>query len=467
MKTATKTILTAMLFLLGLANANAQCTANFFWVQSAPNVINFTSTSTGTSPTTFYWWDFGDGQYDTWSNVAHTFNVPGTYNVCLTISDSSVVPACYDVYCGNITVTGTLICNLTASAYTISFATCGTCADGTLGGWATGGTAPYSYSWSPSGQTTQSATGLLPGVYTVCITDANGCTSCATDSVIVGTAGCVASFTSIINSNSVDFTSTSTGTGPTTGYYWDFGDFSYGSGTPVNHIYYALGTYNVTLLIYDSTGCSSSVTNSVTITSLTFSNCNASFWMYPDTLNPLNYIAINNTTGIPVISYVWNWGDGSPDDYTAYPTHTYTVSGTYNICLSITDGVGCTSSMCIPVTCRYATQGDLLTVPTTINVFPVGGPSSVAENNVSTSWELFPNPATETENITYTLTSSANVELSVFDLMGNKIKALENGNQNAGKHNIKWNASELSAGIYLVQLIINNEVSSKKLTVIK
>ena len=44
---------------------------------------------------------------------------------------------------------------------------------------ATGGTAPYSYSWSPSGGTAATANGLAAGVYTVTVTDANACTTSA------------------------------------------------------------------------------------------------------------------------------------------------------------------------------------------------------------------------------------------------------------------------------------------------
>ncbi|PCI98529.1 MAG: hypothetical protein COB15_05710 [Flavobacteriales bacterium] len=48
----------------------------------------------------------------------------------------------------------------------------------------TGGTAPYTYMWNdPSLQLTQCAIFLIPGVYTVCVVDSNGCTVCATDIV--------------------------------------------------------------------------------------------------------------------------------------------------------------------------------------------------------------------------------------------------------------------------------------------
>ena len=56
----------------------------------------------------------------------------------------------------------------------------------------TGGTAPYTYLWSPGGQTTNPATGLAAGTYSVTVTDANGCTVTDSASVLTGyTYGCL------------------------------------------------------------------------------------------------------------------------------------------------------------------------------------------------------------------------------------------------------------------------------------
>ncbi len=52
---------------------------------------------------------------------------------------------------------------------------------------ASGGTPPYSFSWSPTGGNSDTAKGLSPGTYTVTVTDHNGCT--ATKSVVVETTG--------------------------------------------------------------------------------------------------------------------------------------------------------------------------------------------------------------------------------------------------------------------------------------
>ena len=48
-------------------------------------------------------------------------------------------------------------------------------ADGTASVNATGGTAPYSYSWTPGGASTPTLSGLVAGLYMVTVTDANGC----------------------------------------------------------------------------------------------------------------------------------------------------------------------------------------------------------------------------------------------------------------------------------------------------
>lgn len=89
----------------------------------------------------------------------------GTYSV--TITDSASCQATVV----NLTITEPSA--LTTSA-TATDETCPNCNDGTATATAAGGTAPYTYLWS-DGQTTNPATGLDPGNYSVIVTDANGC----------------------------------------------------------------------------------------------------------------------------------------------------------------------------------------------------------------------------------------------------------------------------------------------------
>ncbi|WP_255038018.1 SprB repeat-containing protein, partial [Lacihabitans soyangensis] len=53
---------------------------------------------------------------------------------------------------------------------------------------ASNGTAPYSYSWAPSGGTAATATGLVAGIYTITVTDANACQQTATVNITQPTA---------------------------------------------------------------------------------------------------------------------------------------------------------------------------------------------------------------------------------------------------------------------------------------
>jgi len=62
---------------------------------------------------------------------------------------------------------------------------CDTCSNGSASAVASGGTTPYSYNWNDSfAQTTQTATGLTGGIYSVTITDANGCSVTAWEEVL-------------------------------------------------------------------------------------------------------------------------------------------------------------------------------------------------------------------------------------------------------------------------------------------
>lgn len=67
-------------------------------------------------------------------------------------------------------------------------ASCSNCCDGFILSSVTGGTPGYVYSWNTSPQqNTSTAQAVCPGTYTLCVTDANGCSICTSDSVSFST----------------------------------------------------------------------------------------------------------------------------------------------------------------------------------------------------------------------------------------------------------------------------------------
>ena len=92
----------------------------------------------------------------------------GTYTV--TITDAN---GCNATQSATITQPAA---SLSASASSTQQVSCFGGNNGTATVAVSGGTTPYSYSWS-NGANTQNLTGLVSGTYSVTVTDANGCTS--------------------------------------------------------------------------------------------------------------------------------------------------------------------------------------------------------------------------------------------------------------------------------------------------
>ncbi len=68
----------------------------------------------------------------------------------------------------------------------------------------------------------------------------------------------------------------------------------------------------------------------------------------------------------------------------------------------------------------------------------------------------YPNPFNPSTQISYSLAQDAFVTLKVYDMLGNEVAELVNSGQTAGVHNINFDASELSSGIYIYRVIAMN-----------
>ena len=69
------------------------------------------------------------------------------------------------------------------------------------------------------------------------------------------------------------------------------------------------------------------------------------------------------------------------------------------------------------------------------------------ENNIQLS--CFPNPFNPITTISYNLTKNVHVNLTVYNVLGQKISEVVNAFQNAGNHLVKFDGSELASGMYV------------------
>ncbi len=79
----------------------------------------------------------------------------------------------------------------------------------------------------------------------------------------------------------------------------------------------------------------------------------------------------------------------------------------------------------------------------------------------------FPNPFNPATTISWEIPSSNFVTLKIYDLLGKEIAALVNEEQRAGKHQINFNAKELSSGTYFYKLTAGDYSKTAKLLLLK
>ena len=80
----------------------------------------------------------------------------------------------------------------------------------------------------------------------------------------------------------------------------------------------------------------------------------------------------------------------------------------------------------------------------------------------------YPNPFNQSTSIEYQLHSLSEVELSIYNILGQKVAMLVYAKQPAGHYKVEWNANELASGLYFYRMETDKGfVQSKKLILLK
>lgn len=174
--------------------------------------------------------------------------------------------------------------------------------------------------------------------------------------------------------------------------------------------------------------------------------CTASF-TYSANGGDVSVSAVGSGTGTTI--YAWQWGDGTTLPGTGQTsTHSYTASGTYSLCLTYVEIAlpPCTTQVCEVIN---------LTV-TSINEI----------NQKFNQITISPNPSNGILNIGYSLNKPTQVNLGIFDITGKEVIQFESNRlMELGKHEMQFNTSKLSPGLYFVRFENEFSTAIKKLIV--
>ena len=216
--------------------------------------------------------------------------------------------------------------------------------NGTASATPSSGVAPYTYSWSPAGGTSSTASNLAPGTYTVTVTDGAGCTKTASTTITQPSSLSLTTTSNAAACGNSNGSATVSVSGGTSGYTYSWNT------TPVQTTASAtnLPSGNYTVTVTDAHGCTATASVSVTGTAGPATSIS----------NQVNVSCNGSATGSATVTvnggtapfgFAWVPSGGNAANATGLVAGTYTVT--------VTDANGCTS-----------TSGCTITEPTAISL---------------------------------------------------------------------------------------------------
>ncbi len=362
----------------------------------------------------------GSGNYTyLWGNGETSATLPGVgyglYEV--TVGDGPGCSRSADVFVGQN--------SSLALIFSPGFLQCASSPDGTVDIDVTGGTGPYTYLWS-TGDTTQNLDSVTGGIYTVVVTDADGCMltdSTELTSIFGSEYTVVATDESCAGANNGSLFVQAGGTFPfpPTAYLWSNG------GTAAAIYNLAPGTYTVD--VTDFFGCTETLTGTVGSGTGNFN---------------VNISQQNNTlyaTTSP--NYQWYF-NGNQISGATQQTYNITQSGNYYVVAS--GGGNCIDTSNI--------------IEATYN------PDNILENALLENVMVYPNPANENLNVVMNLYTAEATEIKLMDVTGRVVWSFSEIEKTT-ETKCSIPVASLAEGVYIVQARAGSEQQNVKVIVKK
>ncbi|MBX2927063.1 MAG: PKD domain-containing protein [Saprospiraceae bacterium] len=386
----------------------AGCSPGQVGYQATITNLSVAFTGIASLPALQWQWDFGNGQTSSMQNPGHTYAVPGTYEVCLTVTNA----------CGAVTVCDSITVNCVAptagysaqiNSLTVSLT------DISIGN-------PNTWFWSfgdgaTSGQTNPVHTYAAPGSYEVCLQVGNGCGStevCQT--LVVGCAPPATGFSFQTNGLSVSLTDLSVGAPMQ--WNWSFGNGTTSTQQNPQVTYAAPGTYQICLQAASLCGTGQQVCLNVTV------NCAPPASGFSFQSNGLTVLLTDLSAG-GATQWNWTFSNGNSSNL-QNPQVTFAAPGSYQICLQAASVCGTGTQFCQNVTVGCAPPASAFSFETngltvTLTDQSTGGPTTW-------NWTLDNGDTSTAQNpqVTYTAPGTYEICLQTASICGTGQQVCQN-----------------------------------------
>jgi PKD repeat protein len=342
-------------------------------------IVNFTGINSIDSfsdmDTLQYSWDFGDGQYGSGVNVAHTYMDNDTYAATLTVTDRGGLSDETQI---NVVVNDdSPVAEFTyppssEEGVEVNFDSISTSYPDSIVSW--------SWDFGDGGSTDGESVAHVfmdNGTYEVILTvvDEDGSPDSISHTITISDRTPLAEFDyleSADEGDSIYFNSTSTSyPDEIISWTWEFGDWQSDSGESVTHSYLDDGEYIVTLTVVDEDGSYHSVSHTITINDRA-PMADFSIPGSPDEGEPVVFTSTSTSYPDSIVSWSWDFGDGESDTGVTVQ-HTYANNGTYSVTLTVIDEDGSEDTLVLIID-----VGD--TSPTGLSLQILSGPSPFDED---------------------------------------------------------------------------------------
>ena len=352
-----------------------------------PNLpVSFTNSSSISSGTITYAWDFGDPasitDNSTSQNPSYAYPLAGDYPVSLAVTSDY---NCTATLVNTITVfplpqVDFLVTNACFGQTTI-FTNTSTIASGGM-----------TFDWDFGDGTTStlsSPTKSFPSISTFTVqlkatSNANCITILNRNVGIYHTPIAGFSLGNVCEGVNVPFVNNSSIGSGTLTYQWDFGDVTNSTLTVPVKSYAASGTYSISLIATSDFNCTNQITQPIDI----YPNPAANFVVPDNCQDQVFNFANNSTSALGTLSYSWDFDDASASTL-INPIKSYSLPGTYNVSLLATTSLGCVNTINKAVTVFPVPLADFtLTDACQDAVFNFINSSSVSTGTLSYDWDF-------------------------------------------------------------------------------